>query len=76
MSLSNALVCWLQQCRQDSVELVGGKCASLGELINAGIRVPPGFAITTHGYRQFIGDSRLAEDIASALDGLDERHKR
>ena len=48
------LLCWLEECRKDSVALVGGKCSSLGELINAGVRVPPGFALTTEGYRAFM----------------------
>ena len=38
--------------------LVGGKCSSLGELINAGVRVPPGFALTTEGYRRFMARGR------------------
>ena len=41
------VLCWFEDCRRDSVPLVGGKCASLGELISAGVRVPPGFALTT-----------------------------
>ncbi|MCK6432534.1 MAG: hypothetical protein L6Q68_05825, partial [Aquabacterium sp.] len=48
------LVCWLEECSKDSVPLVGGKCSSLGELINAGVRVPPGFALTTQGFRSFL----------------------
>ena len=39
------LVCWFEDCRRDAVPLVGGKCASLGELINAGVRVPPGLSL-------------------------------
>ena len=36
------LLCWFEDCTRTSLPLVGGKCASLGELINAGVRVPPG----------------------------------
>jgi pyruvate,water dikinase len=65
------MVCWLEDCRKDSVLLVGGKCASLGELINAGIRVPPGFALTTEGYRRFMADGGMAREVQSLLAGAD-----
>ncbi len=67
------LVCWLQDCRKESVALVGGKCSSLGELIAAGVRVPPGFALTTEGYRRFIADADIAHDVQAQLVGLDLR---
>ena len=65
------LVCWFDDCRKESVPLVGGKCASLGELISAGVRVPPGFALTTEGYRRFIADAGIAGEVRSMLAGLD-----
>ncbi|HCN88935.1 MAG TPA: phenylphosphate synthase subunit beta [Oxalobacteraceae bacterium] len=65
------LVCWFEECQKDSVALVGGKCSSLGELINAGVRVPPGFALTTEGYRQFMAGAGLECEIQSLLLGLD-----
>jgi pyruvate,water dikinase len=63
------VVCWLEDCRKDSVPLVGGKCASLGELINAGVRVPPGFALTTEGYRRFMAEGGMAREVQSLLAG-------
>jgi pyruvate,water dikinase len=68
---SEPIVCWFQQCNKESVALVGGKCASLGELINAGIRVPPGFAVTTHGYRRFMAEAGLDGGLLTELDALD-----
>jgi pyruvate,water dikinase len=65
------LVCWFEDCRKDSVPLVGGKCASLGELIGAGVRVPPGFALTTEGYRRFIADAGIASEVRALLNGVD-----
>jgi pyruvate,water dikinase len=65
------LVCWFESCRKDSVPLVGGKCASLGELINAGVRVPPGFALTTEGYRRFMAEARIDRRVGSLLAGVD-----
>ena len=65
------LVCWFEDCLKDSVPLVGGKCSSLGELINAGVRVPPGFALTTEGYRRFMAGAGLMPEIASLLGSVD-----
>jgi len=65
------VICWLEDCRKESVPLVGGKCASLGELINAGVRVPPGFALTTEGYRRFMAKAGIEREVRSLLAGLD-----
>src|SRR5450631_2510652 len=65
------LVCWFEDCRKESVPLVGGKCSSLGELIHAGVRVPPGFALSTEGYRRFMAGAGLMPEIAALLAGLD-----
>lgn len=65
------MVCWLEECRKESVDLVGGKCSSLGELINAGVRVPPGFALTTEGFRRFMADAGIDREVKSFLAGLD-----
>ena len=54
-----------------SLPLVGGKNASLGELINAGIRVPPGFAVTTNSYTVFMEKAGINETIFSLLADLD-----
>ncbi|MEM4890724.1 MAG: phosphoenolpyruvate synthase, partial [Nitrososphaerota archaeon] len=48
--------------------LVGGKCANLGEMINAGIPVPPGFAITAYAYKRFIEETGIAQKIYDILD--------
>ena len=69
--MASPLVCWFQDCDKDSVPLVGGKCASLGEMTKAGIRVPPGFAVTTHGWHHFRRLAKLDEVIGASLDGVD-----
>lgn len=66
-------VCPFEACGKDSVPLVGGKCASLGELINAGVRVPPGFALTTSGYAQFMREAGIQAEIGKLLEGLDHQ---
>lgn len=64
------LVSWFEECTKDSVPLVGGKCASLGELISAGARVPPGFALTTAGFAKFMREAGIQAEIADLLVGL------
>jgi len=63
-------VCDFRDCNRNSIELVGGKCASLGELINAGIRVPPGFAVTTEGFFDFVGGAGIQDAIYQELTDL------
>lgn len=53
-----------------SIDAVGGKNASLGEMIKAGIRVPPGFAVTTDSYKDFISDTGIKDEIYRILCGL------
>ncbi len=61
--------------RMKDVESVGGKNASLGEMIGrlsgAGVRVPDGFATTAQAYRDFLAQDRLGERISAELAGLD-----
>ena len=65
----------LDQLRMANVEHVGGKNASLGEMISqlarAGIRVPGGFATTAQAFRDFLGQSGLDKRIADRLRALD-----
>jgi pyruvate, water dikinase len=61
--------------RMADVESVGGKNASLGEMIGrlagAGVRVPDGFATTAQAYRDFLAQDGLGKRIAAELAGLD-----
>ena len=52
------------ELRLDQVELVGGKCANLGELTQAGFPVPPGFAVTTAAYERDDIDGPVGEAYA------------
>jgi pyruvate,water dikinase len=53
-----------QELRADQVELVGGKCANLGELTSAGFPVPAGFAVTTAAYERDDIDAAVGEAYA------------
>lgn len=59
---------WFEELDRDKIPLVGGKCANLGEMINAGIPVPPGFAVSAHAYKRFIEETKIAQKIYDILD--------
>lgn len=65
---------------KDDVDVVGGKNASLGEMLSglksAGVRVPDGVAVTVAGYRDYIRHNHLDELIAKAVAGLDATNDR
>lgn len=61
-----------EQCDLTMVNRVGGKCASLGELLKARIPVPPGFAVTTDAYELFLKENGLTARVLDRLEGLDE----
>ena len=56
-----------EQCDITMVHRVGGKCASLGELLKAQIPVPPGFAITTDAYERFLDENGLTQEVTARL---------
>ena len=70
----NAFVINFKELRMTDVEQVGGKNASLGEMISqlstAGVRVPGGFATSAEAYRVFLAHNGLAERINASLDAL------
>jgi pyruvate,water dikinase len=69
-----ALVVPFEQLRNSDVEAVGGKNASLGEMISQlpdGVRVPTGFATTAHAFRAFLAHDGLVEKINARLNALD-----
>ncbi|MFT4240804.1 MAG: phosphoenolpyruvate synthase [Acidovorax sp.] len=69
-----ALVVPFENLRMTDVEAVGGKNASLGEMISQlpeGLRVPTGFATTAHAFREFLKHEGLADRISQRLAVLD-----
>jgi pyruvate,water dikinase len=74
-----ALVVPFEKLRMTDVESVGGKNASLGEMISqlpTGVRVPTGFATTAHAFREFLAYDGLADKINALLDKLDTEDVR
>jgi pyruvate,water dikinase len=75
-----ALVVPFEHLRMGDVESVGGKNASLGEMISqlaaSGVRVPGGFATTAHAFRQFLNHGGLTDRINARLASLDTEDVR
>ena len=71
----NELILQLDDVRMSDIDQVGGKNASLGEMISqlsgSGVRVPGGFATTAHAFRQFLRAGGLGERIETMLKELD-----
>ncbi len=73
------LVVPFENLRMTDVESVGGKNASLGEMISHlpdGVKVPTGFATTAHAFRQFLKFENLADRINAKLQTLDTEDVR
>ncbi len=66
---------WFDQIGMEDIGVVGGKNASLGEMVRElsprGIRIPNGFATTADAYRTFLLESGLDEKIPQTLSGMD-----
>jgi pyruvate, water dikinase len=60
-------VVWLEDVRIEDVPSVGGKGASLGEMINAEIPVPRGFAVTAQAFRRFLDETGIATQLFATL---------
>ncbi len=66
---------WFEEVGRNDVALVGGKNASLGEMIrnlsSEGVNVPSGFAITAEAYKYLIKEAGIGSEIRDILEGLD-----
>ena len=72
---ANEQVLWLNEIGLKDIAKVGGKNASLGEMIghltSKGIRVPEGFAVTTNAFRLFMESAQLEGKVKEIINGLD-----
>ena len=69
--MSDELIVWLTEYDSSHKARVGGKCASLGEMINAGLPVPPGLAVTTEAYETLRAESGLVTKVRDLLATVD-----
>ena len=74
-STGSPFIRWFRDVTIADIPLVGGKNASLGEMVRElsgrGVRVPDGFAVTAEAYRHFIREARLDDFIHATLADLD-----
>lgn len=66
-----AYVRWLKELGRGDIRVAGGKGANLGEMMRAGLPVPPGFVVTVDAYRRFYEASGIGGAIEERLSGLD-----
>jgi pyruvate,water dikinase len=70
-----SLILWLNDIGMEDVPLVGGKNASLGEMLNKlnekGIKIPNAFAVTSYAYQYFLDYTSIKKEIEGILKGLD-----
>ncbi|HII15933.1 MAG TPA: phosphoenolpyruvate synthase [Nanoarchaeota archaeon] len=64
-------IAWFRELSNKDVAIAGGKGASLGEMFNAGLPIPPGFVITADAFKKFITTTGIADKIYSILSGID-----
>jgi len=62
------IILWFEELGKEDVPLVGGKNANLGEMIKAGIPVPPGFAVSAYAYKRFIEETGIKDKIYSIIN--------
>ncbi|MFA5078859.1 MAG: phosphoenolpyruvate synthase [Dehalococcoidia bacterium] len=65
------IVKWFEDLGKADVNKAGGKGANLGELVKAGLPVPPGFVVTAQAYLLFTTEIGLSQKIVHAMEGLD-----
>ncbi len=63
-------IIWFKNCSSKDFSQVGGKNANLGEMFQLGLRVPPGFAVTTHAFDTFINRGRVRNKIVRTLSQI------
>lgn len=63
----------LEELRSEHNDLVGKKCANLGEMVHMGMRVPPGFAVSVDGYERFMEETGAGEEIRKYVEELGDK---
>lgn len=61
--MANRWIYWFEELSKDSFEVVGKKCANLGEMTRAGLPVPPGFALSIDAYNLFMQETGAGQEI-------------
>ena len=70
--MSEKWIYWLKEVGTEHNDIIGKKCANLGELTRGGFRVPPGFALGVGAYDRFMNETeatRSSPEIFGILQG-------
>jgi pyruvate,water dikinase len=73
--MSDKWILWVDEFGKQDTEVVGGKCANLGEMKRIGIPVPPGFALTTKAYNDFLANTGAEKEIERYLSSFSKSPK-
>lgn len=60
-----------KELSKENVDTAGGKGASLGELTQGGVPVPPGFVVLTHAFEHFLDETDLRQEVRALLSNVD-----
>jgi len=74
--MSKKFVFWLEELSAKDNNMVGKKCANLGEMTRRGFPVPPGFVCSIDMYREFVRETGVNEEISRYLSGFGELEGR
>ena len=66
--MENRSVVWLEEVGKEDIAIVGGKGASLGEMMHAELPVPGGFAVTAQAFRRFIDENIAGDELFKCLE--------
>ena len=66
--MANDIIVGLEEVGKEDIAIVGGKGASLGEMIRAELPVPGGFAVTAQAFRRFIDENGVSEELFRSLE--------
>jgi pyruvate,water dikinase len=69
---SEQLIYWFEELGSEHNDVVGKKCANLGEMVRLGLAVPPGFAISIELYRKFLKETGTGEQMAEYIREMGE----
>jgi pyruvate,water dikinase len=72
MMSADKSIFWFEELCQEHNDMVGKKCANLGEMTRLGLNVPPGFSIAIDMYRRFIHETGAAKEMSHYVEGLGE----
>lgn len=64
------VIFWFDEVGQEHSHIVGGKCANLGAMIQMGMPVPPGFAISVKAYKRFVEETGTAPEVSRRIESL------